>query len=204
MQKLLESTDNINQSDIDDITDGICSLLTNAAVRLDMYQSKNLYERGQRPKKKKKKKIKMSQEDREIKKNKYPWFDAERKKTRAEYRKAKGMHKSHANYYTKGERARAHKEYKKVLNMKSRMHTKVFHERIRSLRFSDLRAYWRILNSINVQKKHTVDAISHDLFAEHFEKLGNIPEEELLHTFDNETDTFVHDDLENDISADEV
>jgi len=40
-------------------------------------------------------------------------------------------------------------------------------------------------------------------FLEHFEKLGNIPEEE-LHTFDNETDIFVHDDLENDISADEV
>ena len=39
---------------------------------------------------------------------------------------------------------------------------------------------------------------------EHFEKLGNIPEEELLYTFDNETDIFVHDDLENDISADEV
>ena len=55
----------------------------------------------------------------EIKKNKYPWFDAECKKKRAEYRKAKGMHKSHANYYTKGERARAHKEYKKVLNRKS-------------------------------------------------------------------------------------
>ena len=201
MQKLQESTDSINQSDIDDITDGICSLLTNAAVRLDMYQSQTCMREDKGQKKKKKKK---SQEDREIKKkNKYPWFDAERKKKRAEYRKAKGMHKSHANYYTKGERARAHKEYKKVLNMKSRMHTKVFHERIRSLRFSDLPAYWRILNSINVQKKHTVDAISHDLFAEHFEKLGNIPEEE-LHTFDNETDIFVHDDLENDISADEV
>ena len=62
----------------------------------------------------------------------------------------------------------------------------------------------RILNSNNRQKKHTVDAISHDLFVEHFEKLGNIPEEELLHAFDNETDIFVHDDLENDISADEV
>ena len=35
LQKLLDSTDSINQSDIDDITDGICSLLTNAAVRLD-------------------------------------------------------------------------------------------------------------------------------------------------------------------------
>ena len=41
-------------------------------------------------------------------------------------------------------------------------------------------------------------------FVEHFEKLGNIPEEELFHTFDNETDIFVHDDLENDISTDEV
>ena len=39
MQKLLESTDSINQSDIDDITDGICSLLTNAAVKLNMYKS---------------------------------------------------------------------------------------------------------------------------------------------------------------------
>ena len=117
--------------------------------------------------------------------------------------KAKGMHKSHANYYTKGGRARAHKEYKKVLNRKSRMHTKVFHERIRSLRSSDPRAYWRILNINNRQKKHTVDAISHDLFVEHFEKLGNILEEE-RHTFHNEADIFVHDDLENDISADEV
>ena len=75
---------------------------------------------------------------------------------------------------------------------------KVFHNRIRSLCFSDPHAYWKILNSDNHQKKHVVDAISHD----HFEKLGNIPEEELLHTFDNETDIFVHDDLENDISAD--
>ena len=75
---------------------------------------------------------------------------------------------------------------------------KVFHNRIRSLCFSDPHAYWKILNSDNYQKKHVVDAISHD----HFEKLGNIPEEELLHTFDDETDIFVHDDLENDISAD--
>ena len=59
---------------------------------------------------------------------------------------------------------------------------KVFHNRIRSLCFSDPHAYWKILNSDNHQKKHVVDAISHD----HFEKLGNIPEEELLHTFDNE------------------
>ena len=84
------------------------------------------------------------------------------------------------------------------------MHTKVFHERIRSLLSSDPRAYWRILNSNNRQKKHNVDAISHDLFVEHFEKLGNISEEELLHTFGNETDIFVHDDFENDILADEV
>ena len=200
MQKLLESTDSINQPDIDDITDDICSLLTNAAVRLDMYLSQTCMREDKGQKKKKKKNEPRRQE---IKKNKYPWFDAECKKKRAEYRKAKGMHKSHANYYTKGERARAHKEYKKVINRKSRMHTKVFHERIRSLPSSDPRAYWRILNINNRQKKHTVDAISHDVFVEHFEKLGNIPEEE-LHTFDNETDIFVHDDLENDISADEV
>ena len=137
------------------------------------------------------------------KKNKYPWFDAECKNW-AEYRKAKCMHKSHANYYTKGERTRAHKEYKRVLHRKSRMHTKVFHERISSLRSSDPRTYWRIPDINNRQKKHTVDAISHDLFVEHFEKLGNIPKEELLHTFDNETDIFAHDDLENYISADEV
>ena len=172
--------------------------MTNAAVRLDIYKCQACMRED------KGEKIQMSQEDRRFKnKTNKTWFDAECKKKRAEYRKAKGMHKNHANYYTKGERARAHKEYKKVINRKSRMHTTVFHERIRSLRSSDPRACWRILNSNNRQKKHTVDAISHDLFVEHFEKLGNIPEEE-LHTFDNETDVFVHDDLENDISADEV
>ena len=72
------------------------------------------------------------------------------------------------------------------------------------MRSSDPRAYRKILNSNNHEKSHVVDAISHDLFVEHFEKLRNLPEEEILHTFDNETDIFVHDDLENDISADEV
>ena len=62
------------------------------------------------------------------------------------------------------------------------------------MRSSDQRAYWKILNSDNRQKTHNVDAISHDLFVEQFEKLGNIPEEELLHTFDMEADIFVHDD----------
>ena len=67
------------------------------------------------------------------------------------------------------------KSIKKVRNRKRQMHTKVFHERIKALRSSDPRAYWRILNSNSSQKKHTVDAISHDLFVEYFEKLGNIP-----------------------------
>ena len=70
------------------------------------------------------------------------------------------------------------------------MHTKVFNERIRSLRSSDPRAYCKILNSDNREKMHIVDAISHDLFVGHFEKLGNIPEKELLHTFDEEYDIF--------------
>ena len=53
-------------------------------------------------------------------------------------------------------------------------HTKVFYERIRSLRISDLRAYWKILNSDNHQKKRIVDATIHDFVAEHYEKLWNI------------------------------
>ena len=39
MLNLLETTDSINQSDIDDITDGICGLMTNAALKLDMHKS---------------------------------------------------------------------------------------------------------------------------------------------------------------------
>ena len=65
MQKLLESTDSINQSDIDDITDGICSLLTNAAVRLDMYQSQTCIRED------KGKKSQNEPRRQEIKKNKY-------------------------------------------------------------------------------------------------------------------------------------
>ena len=37
MLNLLENNDSINQSEIEDITDGIC--MTNAAVKLDMYKS---------------------------------------------------------------------------------------------------------------------------------------------------------------------
>jgi len=36
---VLENIDSINQSDIDVITDGVCSLMTNASVKLDMYKS---------------------------------------------------------------------------------------------------------------------------------------------------------------------
>ena len=108
MQKLLESTDSINQSDIDNTTDGICSLLTNAAVRLDMYKSQACMRED------KGKKNQNEPRRQEIKKNKYPWFDAECRKKRAKYRKAKGMHKSHANYYTKGER-----EHVRIKSIKS-------------------------------------------------------------------------------------
>ena len=60
MQKLLQSTDSINQSDIDDITDGTCSLLTIAAGRLDTVctRARPVRERI------KANKFKMSQEDR--------------------------------------------------------------------------------------------------------------------------------------------
>ena len=49
-------------------------------------------------------------------------------------------------------------------------------------------SYWKILNSDNDQKKQILDAIilAMIFFVEHFDKLGDIPEEELLHTFDNE------------------
>ena len=62
MHKLLENTDSINQSDIDDITDGICSLMTNVVVRLDIYKSQACMRDDNSEK------IKMNQEDRRCKK----------------------------------------------------------------------------------------------------------------------------------------
>ena len=79
MQKLLESTHSINQSDIDDITDDICSLMTNAAVRLDMYKSQACMRED------KDENDQNEPRRQAIKKNKYPWFDAECRKKRAEY-----------------------------------------------------------------------------------------------------------------------
>ena len=103
---LLESTD----SDIDDITDGICSLMTNAAIKLDMCMSQTCMRENTGEKSQNK------PGRRDLKQNNYHWFEAECKKKRTEYRKAKSIHKCHANYYTKRERIRAHIKYKKFLN----------------------------------------------------------------------------------------
>ena len=57
--------------------------MTNAAVRLDMYKSQACMRED---------KVEKNQNEprrQEIKKNKYPWCDAECRKKRAEYRKAK-------------------------------------------------------------------------------------------------------------------
>ena len=57
--------------------------MTNAAVRLDMYKSQACMRED---------KGETNQNEprrQEIEKNKYPWFDAECKKKRAEYRKLK-------------------------------------------------------------------------------------------------------------------
>ena len=69
--------------------------MKNAAVRLDMYKSQACMRED------KGEKNQNEPRRQKIKKNKNPRFDAECKKKRAEYRKAKSMHKSHANYYTK-------------------------------------------------------------------------------------------------------
>ena len=68
MQKLLENTESINHSDMDDKKDGICSLMTNAAVRLDMYKSQACMreDKGET--------IHNETRRREIKKNKYLGF----------------------------------------------------------------------------------------------------------------------------------
>ena len=68
MQKLLENTESINQSDMDDKKDGICSLMTNAAVRLDIYKSQACMreDKGET--------IHNETRRREIKKNKYLGF----------------------------------------------------------------------------------------------------------------------------------
>ena len=92
MQKLLENTDSINQSNIDDITDGICSLMTNAAVRLDMYKSQACMreDKGEKNQNEpRRQEIKITTNKQKTKTKQQPWFDAECKKKRAEYRKAK-------------------------------------------------------------------------------------------------------------------
>ena len=135
---------------------------------------------------------------------KLPWFDQECKRKRTNYRKCVRLHKLRQTSLNFENRRKAHAAYKRTLNSTYNRYIKRTNDRIRTLRSSDPRSYWKIVSGNKQGRNSVVDKIAHEVFQEHFEKLSNVPEEELFETVLDETKVVINSKLNEEIMPEEV
>ena len=107
-----------------------------------------------------------------------PWFDKECEEKRKLFFTAKNRYKLTKNAQNATSRSRASKEYKKVMNLKFRNYQADFIKKLRNLKNSDPRNYWKILNGTSSEKHETSSRISCEVFLEHFKGISGISDDE--------------------------
>ena len=142
------------QKEIDDIYENICSILKKTADEIGLY------------KRKKTKKQKKRQTD------ELPWFDRECEKKRKLFFKAKNYARRVKNLETKENKKIASKCYKKQLRISFGKYQSNFTKKIRKLKSSDPKNFWKVINGSTQEKKRDNANISCKAFQEHFQKLG--------------------------------
>ena len=114
-----------------------------------------------------------STSNKKFKVNRKSYFDSNCHVKRKEYRRAKKYFQrvrsdvNHNDMVSKG------KEYKKALQKQFKAHQKSFISKIRELRSTDPKSYWRLLNKGSKRSKETANLVALDTFFEHFKELNN-------------------------------
>ena len=132
------------------------------------------------------------------------WFDNNCRRKRANFRKWARIHKQKQTVLTFENRRKAHGDYKKTLKSAYNRYVRDTHKRIRTLRSSDPKSYWKLVNGNSNDKKQVVDSISHEIFQKHFEQLSNIPEDELFSSSHADESGMVNEKLNDEIKNEEV
>ena len=86
---------------------------------------------------------------------KKPWFTKHCRSARQNYRKAKRMFKKYGGDIFKFDLYEKEKKYKKILNQSVVRHKLAVKEKLKYLRTSNPREYWKIINSGNARTTET-------------------------------------------------
>ena len=143
-----------SQKEIDDFYENICDVLKKTGDEIGLYKCKKV------------KKQKQRQTD------ELPWFDTECEKKRKLFFKAKNCNRRARNPEAKEKQREASISYKKQLRMSFRKYQSNFIKKIRNLKSTDPKIFWKIINGSTQERKEVHANISCKTFQEHFQKLG--------------------------------
>ena len=126
-------------------------------------------------------------------------------KKRREFRKAKTMHISQCNNRSREVRQQTFKVYKRTISEHFRLYNAKLQEKLRLMRSKNPSDYWKLINGVCSQKHDVMDKVCRDVFVNHFEKLGNISEDQLFDSFENDHQvSFIDKELNKDITTEEI
>ena len=101
-----------------------------------------------------------------------PWFNNECQRLRRQYKRAKNLRHRINNAENYKFVHNASKAYKKCINKQFNLHKKDFIAKLRSLKHSDPKSYWSLLNKADNSRSQVVQKVSLESFADHFKKLN--------------------------------
>ena len=160
----LVSTNTVTKDDVEVLASECSSLLFNAADAAGMISHKT----ARSP-------INPKRVSRKAAKK--PWFNDECRRHRLQYRRTKNHRRRVNNAENFQFKQEACKANKKCLNKHFNDYKKDFIKKLHSLKNSDPKAYWNLLNKTDSDNSRTIQKVSLDAFAEHFRKLNTISTE---------------------------
>jgi hypothetical protein len=153
----LLSQDNISREQVNDFSSKLCSFI------IDHAKSVGCFERN----------VPQSRQYKR-KRAKQPWFNRSCEEKRKAFFKAKNRDRRLKSDTSRVDRTEASKSYKKELNKQYRLYQTRFVKKLRTLKNTDPRAYWKVLSKDTKAKSDILSKIHLDTFAEHFKKLNPI------------------------------
>ena len=167
LNEVLQNAENIDQNKIDILTASVTDIMSEAAKKIGIIKPVR------------KKYIKRTNKT-QTKKNSKEWFNKECAENRAALRNLRLRVKANEECAdTKRKRNEAYKKYKRSLTRNYNLHIKNLQNKIRNMKSTDTKNYWKLINGNARGKKNYINEISREAFAKHFESLCNVPSESL-------------------------
>ena len=152
-RKMLECLDDIHavtQQNVDSFTNDFCDILKQSAEKCNMYVKKSGVAKSRKARPRKQKKC--------------LWQNEVSRRARTTYRNAARNYRLRGTPTTNAVKNRTFSYYQKTLNKNFRTYVRNIRQRIRNLKTTDPRRYWKIINGSGKDKKDEYESISHEVF----------------------------------------